>query len=508
MPTTRYVNYLRVSTTQQEQEGASLDDQRDLLLAYAKRKGMQVVHEYKDASSSWTGTRDQYDQMLEDARQRQFDGILVWKLDRFGRRSGQIHSAIEELSALDINLIIVSENVNLTQGGIVGKVLTSALALTADLENEMRADRSRRVHERRRELGLFTGSIPSGYRYTGKYQPAEIDPDVAPGIERAFELYATGRYSIMDVAQMLNDTGYYLASGKAFHLRNLRQVLTNRRYTGQILIDGQWVASREPVIVSEDLFDRVQRIMAKRHGAPRSAARSFKPYLLKGILYCLHCGRRMYSQRTGQRKFRIPYYRCSSTHHLSGGCIVDDRVPAVMIREDTLAPQVDQIVDNMRLPDAWKEKVMAYLGHDRNDEIRRRRAKLKVKLNRLNDLYVDEFIDKAEFSRRHRQYQDALVQLIVPDQAVVMSAGRRLEDIRQYWRTASLKRKNELLKTVFDKMKVDRFLQEIVVFEIYPEFDALFRQMESMRPRGDEEFSFVFQHLGLHKCGNTTRPDC
>lgn len=487
--------YARVSTVEQGEQGKSLEAQMALLEAYARRQDWRVTQAYQETASTWTGTRDEYDRLMEDARQGRFDCILDWKLDRFGRRAGQIHTAIEELKALNIDLILVSENVNLTQDGIVGKVLTSSLALTADLENEIRSERAKMTANYRRGLGLFkNGKLPSGYRHVGRFQPSKINEEVAGGIVRAFELYATGRYSIVEVSGILNAGGYHLDHDKPYSYRNLGHILTNRHYTGRILVDGKWVKGREPVIISDDLFERVQRTLLERGGAPRSVGRDFKTYLLTGILRCAHCGSKMYAQTIGQPDGRRAYYRCKLTHFEDTGCPADREVSHILIREDTLAPQVDELIDRIRLPQYWRELIRNYLSRDRYHEIEKRRRQLRGKLERLNELYIEGHISKDGFSTKQQAYSDELANLIIPDEAIVINAGGYLEGLRDLWGEAKTKQRHGLLRTIFRRLWVDRIQQRLVAFESYPEFEPLFRQVPEVIPReGDNIFEFVLE---------------
>ncbi len=486
--------YARVSTVRQGEQGKSLEAQMDSLAAYARGQGWHVARTYRETASTWTGTRDEYDRLMEDARRGRFDCILVWKLDRFGRRTGQIHTAIEELKRLGVGLVLVSENIDLAQDGIVGKVLTSSLALTADLENEIRSERMKMVAQYRKSLGLFKhGKLPSGYRYVGRFQPSEVNETAARGILRAFELYATGRHSILEVSGMLNDEGHRLDHDKPYSYRNLGHILSNRHYTGRILVDGKWVRGREPIIVPDELFERVQRALLERGGAPRSVARHFRPYLLTGVLCCAHCGSKMYGQTVGQTGNRRVYYKCKLTHFDDAGCPADDQVPNVLIREDRLAPQVDGLIDRIRLPESWRDVVQGYLSHDRYGEIEKRRQRLFGKLGRLNELYIEGHIEKADYSVRRCAYADELASLVVPDEAVVIDAGKYLGKLRTLWDTAGVKRRHELLKTVFRRIWVDRIQQLVVNFESYPEFGPLFRQVAGVVPQeGDNIFELAF----------------
>ena len=81
----RAAGYIRVSTTEQAEEGHSLDAQRRAILDYCQddRRGWPVVI-YEDAGYSGTSEdRPEFQRLLADAEARRFDVVVVWKLDRF-----------------------------------------------------------------------------------------------------------------------------------------------------------------------------------------------------------------------------------------------------------------------------------------------------------------------------------------------------------------------------------------------------------------------------------------
>ncbi|HZA24199.1 MAG TPA: recombinase family protein, partial [Dehalococcoidia bacterium] len=76
--------YTRVSTLDQ-QGGASLTTQKADCARYAEASGMIVTHEYLDVQSGLKSDRAQYQAMLRAAQAGEFQRIIVWKMDRFGR---------------------------------------------------------------------------------------------------------------------------------------------------------------------------------------------------------------------------------------------------------------------------------------------------------------------------------------------------------------------------------------------------------------------------------------
>jgi len=477
--------YRRVSDERQ-MEGASLDEQNQALRAYAEARGWQIVADYNEASSSWHGTRDQFEQMVEDARAGKFERVLVWALDRFARRSGEVHGVTEELERMGVHVILVKEGIDLCDGSIAAKAIKSALALAADLENVARADRARMAWSHRKSLGLFHGSLPTGYRHSGrKHQPAVIHEEEAAGVRRAFRLYATGQYSLIDLCSQLNGEGYRTCRGKRYSYRALHGILRNPAYAGRFDIDGELVDSNETALIEWDLYEQVQRVMASHAKAPRSVSRKFSPYLLKGLVFCEACGRKMYAQTTQDK---IARYKDSSyfKRQVCPTSALIERGEGVMVKEDDLAPQIEALVKSFQLLPAWRDRVLDILAsRDERRALETQRQALEVKLERLKTLYVEGDLALGEYRTQRDGVRDELEALVVPEERQVLDAGQFLETMAAIWDEATLEERHDLLTAIFRKVWVDRVSARIVAVEVFADFVPVLRGMESLVWEGE-----------------------
>jgi putative DNA-invertase from lambdoid prophage Rac len=129
--------YARVSTVDQNCE-MQLRELRD----YVKRRGWKNAGEYVD--KGWSGakaSRPQLDRVMQDARLHNFDCILVWKLDRWGRSVANLVSSIQELVSLQIRFIAVTQNIDTDQTNPMSKFILHIMAAFAELEREMIRER-------------------------------------------------------------------------------------------------------------------------------------------------------------------------------------------------------------------------------------------------------------------------------------------------------------------------------------------------------------------------------
>src|SRR5260370_1129827 len=104
----RTAMYLRVSTQEQKP-----DLQFDGLRSYAQRANLKIIREYLDvAVSGRKQGRPQLNELMNAARNYEFDCILVWKFDRFARSTKHLLTALEEFEHLGIRFISIQDQVD------------------------------------------------------------------------------------------------------------------------------------------------------------------------------------------------------------------------------------------------------------------------------------------------------------------------------------------------------------------------------------------------------------
>lgn len=126
--------YARVSTHDQQTLPMQLSAMRD----YAKRRRWAVAVEVKDVGSGAT-TRPKREKLIEAARRREIDLVLVWRLDRWGRSLVDLVSTLQELNALEVGFVSLCEALDLTTPS--GRALAGMLAVFAEFERDILRDR-------------------------------------------------------------------------------------------------------------------------------------------------------------------------------------------------------------------------------------------------------------------------------------------------------------------------------------------------------------------------------
>ena len=128
--------YARVSTADQHNAIQIRE-----LTEYVERRGWELAGTYQDTMSGAKANRPGLDKLMADARQRRFDAVLVWKLDRFGRSLVHCVSGIQELSSLGIRFIATSQGLDTDESNPASKLLLHILAAVAQFERELIRER-------------------------------------------------------------------------------------------------------------------------------------------------------------------------------------------------------------------------------------------------------------------------------------------------------------------------------------------------------------------------------
>lgn len=139
----RFGVYARVSTNKSKNKGEDKGQDPELQLKplrdYAQARGW-AIKEYVDIGESGVkDRRPQLDVLMEDARKRRIDGILIWKLDRFSRSLKSLLNMLEELKSLGVQFVSYTENLDF--GSSIGRAMANLIGVFAEFERDLIRER-------------------------------------------------------------------------------------------------------------------------------------------------------------------------------------------------------------------------------------------------------------------------------------------------------------------------------------------------------------------------------
>src|SRR6266567_3015402 len=126
--------YTRVSTDEQKTDLQLMD-----LREYVKRRDYKIFNFYEDIVSGATKERKALDQLMDDAKKRRFDIVLVWKFDRFARSLKMLVDSLALFQELGIDFISYKENIDTTTS--MGRLIFHINSAYAEFEREIIKDR-------------------------------------------------------------------------------------------------------------------------------------------------------------------------------------------------------------------------------------------------------------------------------------------------------------------------------------------------------------------------------
>lgn len=326
----RAVIYARFSSNNQREE--SIDAQIRACREYARVHDMAVVTVYADrAKSGTTAEREQFQQMISDAKGGGFDTVLVHKLDRFSRDRLDMLLYKRELSMCGVSLESVLERIGDDPESVL---LESLLAGMNEFYSRNLAREVRKGLQENALRGIHNGGIvPFGFKLNNITRKLEVEESEAEGVRMAFDLYLSG-VGYGGIAERLNDAGYTTRNGKAFSKASLHGLLINEKYCGKLYygkIAPKDVRKKRnhhkfnesytvieggcPAIVSVETFEAAQeKITGRKRGKRCDAKVCWK---LSGLLKCGECGETMIVKPRTRKKadgtvYRNYYYACPS----------------------------------------------------------------------------------------------------------------------------------------------------------------------------------------------------
>ncbi len=304
----RAVIYARYSS--KAQTDFSIETQVDLCREFAAQKNWTVVGIYADkARSGRNDKREEFQRMIADAGNKNFDKVIVYDVDRFSRETSQALFYRKFLQDSGVELHFVKSPGSSGKDAFLMFGITSLFA-----ENDVNKDieKIKDGHDKNIEFAYSNGgTIPFGFKTEvdpaaeHKKRPKKkyvVDEEKRHIVVEIFERYAAGD-TIKNICDSLNSRGIKSASGSKFNKNSLRTLLQNKKYIGIYHYKGQEVPDGIPRIISDNLFEAVQlRFEINRKTPHRS-----EEYLLTNKLFCGHCKSPM-TGNIGKSHTGINYY--------------------------------------------------------------------------------------------------------------------------------------------------------------------------------------------------------
>jgi site-specific DNA recombinase len=405
----RAVAYLRVSSKKQakrdgREEGLSIPAQRDLVVKHVSDKGWTLVDEYVEPGRSGrTADRPALRAMLDRiAAQRDVDVVVMHKFDRFARNAGDHLSIRSALQRYGVTLVSVAEPI---EQNAAGKMIEGLLAVLAEHYSDNLSAEVKKGQVQKARMGGFPHLAPLGYLNVRKKVNGvevayiDVDEDRARLVTDAFDLYATGEYTLESLTEEMTARGLTsrprgTRTAMPLTVSGMHDLLINKFHIGVIEWNGIEYRGSHTALVKRATWDRVQQLLTTR--APGGTRERKHHHYLKGTLVCAVCGRNLSIQRS---KGQYEYFFCLGQK--------DRRKPETCreayVAADRLETAVEAVYERIQLPPdvalSTRHKLEADVvaRHAANGDERafqtRRLVKLEDERRKVMDAYYKGAID-------------------------------------------------------------------------------------------------------------------
>ena len=440
--------YLRLSKEDREMNN-SIDIQREITTNYAKEHNYNIIEEYVDNGySEILSSRPALNKLMIDIVRNKINMVIVKDISRLTRdRNMTSYYSDVFFPDNDVRLISVTEYVDTGERYEIDDII----ALKGIVNQSYLEDLSKKIKAVKtnfKKQGKFIeASVAYGYKKdkNDKYKIV-IDENVAPIIKEIFKSFIDGKKPL-EIAKSLNERKIPTASqylklkreGKYWTKSMVNRILTSPIYAGNLVINKyvndmklkKTIATRKhqfeikrnthPAIISQEEYDMVQQIKGNR------TKKDFKTYLylLKDLVYCKHCGRRMtYKNANPMRidnkgkitgkKNELGYFICTEHYRHKEVCNVFNKIMEKDLNEIVLN-KVSEHLKKLQLGKyskdvkEYKERQNVDLNNYKKikNEISKQESNFKI----LYSKKVEGIITEEIFLKEYNDYKQKIAEL-------------------------------------------------------------------------------------------------
>lgn len=298
------VIWTRVSTQYQEENGGSLDTQKEKCIEFAKKNGYEIVGYFGGTHESAKAPGAMIKEMKKTLkRDRSIKYVIVNEIDRYSRCAGQGITMFNEM--LKCGVVIIEASSGLTTNDKNGRLMLGQKLLLAEWDNENRTDKFTEGRINCLKSGVYTGAVPLGYDKEGKSRNRTYTiNNEGKLIRKAFQWKLQGLANFQ-IIEKLKPYGLVLTKQK------LHKILTNVFYAGKIkhkMLNYEMIDGNQPAIVSYTDFLKVQEILSGRTGVYKHMKET-PQFPLKRHVLCPHDNTPLTAYTV--KKKNIDYYKCN-----------------------------------------------------------------------------------------------------------------------------------------------------------------------------------------------------
>ena len=304
--------YTRVSSKSQDEDGTSIETQKDVGIQKSIELGMEYrVWNEGGASSKFENltNRPVLTQLMGEVENGNIDHLFAYNNDRLSRND--ITQQTIKIACQKKGVILYTKDGRYDLSNPTDKFVKTLLDGVAEYDNAIRSERTRTGRLTRVKQGFWYGAPPP-YGYQIKDKKLSPEPLESQWINVIFSMVLNGK-SFMEIKQKLDTNGIEpRRKGGSFSLGSIQRLMKNTHYIGYYTFkdkkSGEVVQCQCPPIIDEHLYNDVHKVLEKRVQRKQQTVRTTTNfYLLRDFLVCDHCGSKI-SGRIVKKKNENLYY--------------------------------------------------------------------------------------------------------------------------------------------------------------------------------------------------------
>lgn len=298
----KYIIYCRKSSEAEDRQILSIESQYNELIKIVERDQLEIIEVFKESMSAKAPGRPLFNEMIKKIEKLDGVGILTWKMDRLARNAmdgGIISWYMDRGLITEIRTFGRTYKNTSEDKFMMGLDFNVAKKYVDDLSvNVKRGNRSKL------ESGGWPNQAPIGYLNNKLDKTIIVNKKIGKYITRLFKLYATGGYTIKQLANKLYDEGLRNSKGNKISKSTIYKTLNNPFYYGMMLRDGILYPGKHIPLISKNVFDQAQLVaQSKLHSKQQKHS-----FPLRGFMRCANCG----CMLTASIKKGHIYYYCTN----------------------------------------------------------------------------------------------------------------------------------------------------------------------------------------------------
>lgn len=423
----RVTYYARVSTLKEEQDSSIESQISHFTQTIQNNPNWELVKGYVDrVRGESADNRTQFKQMIQDGFNEKFDLILTKEVSRFARNTIDSLTYTRELLKHGVGVFFLTDNIcTVEQDSELRLTIMSSIA-----QDEVRklSERIKFGHRKSIEKGHVLGNSRI-FGYDKVNSKLIINEQEAEMVRLIFETYATGKYGLRHIENLLWNKGYRNLNGNKIHHNTLSGIIANPKYKGyfcgnkvkivdyrtkeqKFLPQEEWIMFKDetgkivPAIVSEELWEQANAVLRERSNLVKATDRSAKKTSpLSGKIICgIHnepFWRSSYSRAIHPND---SIYQWICRRKKRGKAVDCDTIP---IYEKELYRILGNIFLNLTKEDIniyiqefisiYKEVCLSEMTEKQISNLRTQIEILEKKKDKLLDLFTDDIISKLDF---------------------------------------------------------------------------------------------------------------